>query len=84
MKKLVTSLLAVSMIATLSIGALEKPGTPDVDYETREVEQLLSEKTGVLKQKMAEWKEKAKRATGRALEKIRVKIKQYEDALETR
>jgi predicted transcriptional regulator len=92
MKKLLVSLLAVSLIPSLSVNALEKPGTEDVDIETYRIEEMLQENPGehiyhskklaqldkqTLSNKIKELKEKAKKVTGAAVANIKAKIKQY-------
>ncbi len=99
MKKLLLSLCALSMGATLSIHALEKSGEPYVDAETLRIEESMGEHPKerlyfqqqlakldkqTLKAHIEKLKEEAKRKTGAALERIKARIKQYENAIKTK
>jgi DNA-directed RNA polymerase subunit L len=82
MKKLVLSLF--SILATVSLVAMEKPATPDVDFETYRIEKMRGEnpQVHIMQAKLIKLREEAKKATGSALEKIKAKINKYETLIE--
>lgn len=83
MKKLLGSILVVSLISSLSISALEKPGYPNVDYETFKIEKLRGENPEVRSNlaKLKLLKKRAQRETGQKLEQIKAEIKKVEKML---
>lgn len=96
MKKLLLSLLTLGMFSPLAIVSLEKPATPDVDIETLKIEESLGEHPqerlllqkrladldkSVLQKRIEELSEKAKKESGKALEKIKSRINYYKEAL---
>lgn len=90
MKKLVGSLLAITLMATLSMGALEKPATPDVDIETLRIEKMVDaakNKSGAtledLKATLTQLKEKAKAKTAEELQKLNRLMTDLEAAIKS-
>ncbi len=97
MKKLLVSLMAVSILATLSAVALEKPVFNSkgeiIDEETYRIEQLLaqtrgsqlpeSSKVAQLKAYLAELKEKAKTRSAEQLQKLNRSMTDLEAAIKS-
>jgi hypothetical protein len=81
MKKLLVSLLALSMIVPISVKGLEKSGEPSDDFETLRIEKMRGEnpKYHVLQAKLIELKKAKKEAlTDVARQKIQADITKLE------